>query len=161
MSQIARNLTYVGEGMVSVSGKGYLIHDRDPLFTTEFVKVLADVGVKTVKTTSAITEPECLRRALRPQYQRILSGAADPFWREVFADSCSKLRGALPQRAQPPGSGQPTDLPGTGRFGKHRHGPAPQAFGRHAELLLPSRSLNRQSSKFGAMGETSLPWRQI
>jgi len=49
MSQIARNLTYVGEGIVSVSGKGYLIHDRDPLFTTEFVKVLADVGVKTVK----------------------------------------------------------------------------------------------------------------
>jgi len=47
MSQIARNLTYVGEGIVS--GKGYLIHDRDPLFTTEFVKVLADVGVKTVK----------------------------------------------------------------------------------------------------------------
>ena len=47
MNQIARNLTYADEGIVS--GKGYLIHDRDPLFTTEFVKVLADVGIKTVK----------------------------------------------------------------------------------------------------------------
>ena len=47
MSQIARNLTYAGEGIVN--GKGYLIHDRDPLFTTEFVRMLADVGVKTVK----------------------------------------------------------------------------------------------------------------
>src|SRR5947208_11571231 len=47
MSQIARNLTYADEGIVS--GKGYLIHDRDPLFTTEFVKVLADFGVKTLK----------------------------------------------------------------------------------------------------------------
>ena len=47
MNQIARNLTYADEGIVS--GKGYLIHDRDPLFTTEFVKVLAEVGIKTVK----------------------------------------------------------------------------------------------------------------
>ena len=47
MSQIARNLTYADEGIVS--GKGYLIHDRDRLFTTEFVKVLADFGVKTLK----------------------------------------------------------------------------------------------------------------
>ncbi len=47
MSQIARNLTFAGEGIVN--GKGYLIHDRDPLFTTEFVKIFADVGVKTVK----------------------------------------------------------------------------------------------------------------
>jgi len=47
MNQIARNLTYADEGIVS--GKGYLIHDGDPLFTTESVKVLADVGIKTVK----------------------------------------------------------------------------------------------------------------
>jgi hypothetical protein len=46
MHQIAWNLTYADGGIVS--GKGYLIHDRDPLFTTEFVKVFADVGI-TVK----------------------------------------------------------------------------------------------------------------
>jgi putative transposase len=47
MSQIGRNLTDAGAGILH--GKRYLIHDRDPLFTTEFVEMLADVGVKSVK----------------------------------------------------------------------------------------------------------------
>ena len=47
MSQIARNLTAADEGILS--GKRYLIHDRDPLFTAEFLGMLADVGVKSVK----------------------------------------------------------------------------------------------------------------
>jgi putative transposase len=47
MSQIARNLSGAGEGILQ--GKRYLIHDRDPLFTTEFLEMLADVGVKSVK----------------------------------------------------------------------------------------------------------------
>jgi len=47
MSQIGRNLSGAGEGILQ--GKRYLIHDRDPLFTTEFLEMLADVGVKSVK----------------------------------------------------------------------------------------------------------------
>ena len=47
MSQIGRNLTDAVEGILT--GKRYLIHDRDPLFTTEFLNMLADVGVKSVK----------------------------------------------------------------------------------------------------------------
>ena len=47
MSQIGRNLTDAVEGMVK--GKRYLIHDRDPLFTAEFLSMLADVGVKSIK----------------------------------------------------------------------------------------------------------------
>ena len=47
MSQIARNLTAADEGILS--GKRYLIHDRDPLFTAEFLGMLADTGVKSVK----------------------------------------------------------------------------------------------------------------
>jgi transposase InsO family protein len=47
MSQIGRNLTDAVEGILS--GKRYLIHDRDPLFTTEFLKMVAEVGVKSVK----------------------------------------------------------------------------------------------------------------
>jgi len=47
MSQIARNLSDTVDGLVR--GKGYLIHDRDPLFTAEFLSVLADSGVKSVK----------------------------------------------------------------------------------------------------------------
>ena len=47
MSQIGRNLTDAVDGIVK--GKHYLIHDRDPLFTAEFLSMLADVGVKSVK----------------------------------------------------------------------------------------------------------------
>ena len=43
MSQIGRNLTDAVDGILN--GKRYLIHDRDPLFTTEFVEMLADFGV--------------------------------------------------------------------------------------------------------------------
>ncbi len=47
MSQIGRNLTDAGEGILT--GKQYLIHDRDPLFTAEFLQTLTDTGIKSVK----------------------------------------------------------------------------------------------------------------
>src|SRR5271156_6243401 len=47
MSQIARNLTDAEEGILT--GKRYKIHDRDPLFTAEFLKMIADPGVESVK----------------------------------------------------------------------------------------------------------------
>ena len=47
MSQIGRNVSDAVDGILK--GKRYLIHDRDPLFTTEFLNLLAGVGVKSVK----------------------------------------------------------------------------------------------------------------
>ena len=47
MSQIATNLTDAEQGILT--GKRYLIHDRDPLFTAEFLKMIADAGVESVK----------------------------------------------------------------------------------------------------------------
>src|SRR3954469_11772768 len=47
MSQIGRKVTDAVDGILL--GKRYLIHDRDPLFTTEFLNLLAGVGVKSVK----------------------------------------------------------------------------------------------------------------
>jgi putative transposase len=47
MSQIGRKVTDVVDGILN--GKRYLIHDRDPLFTTEFLNLLAGVGVESVK----------------------------------------------------------------------------------------------------------------
>ena len=47
MSQIARNLTDSVDGLLT--GKRYLIHDRDPLFTDEFLSTLKDAGVESVK----------------------------------------------------------------------------------------------------------------
>jgi putative transposase len=47
MSQIARNLTDAVNGFFG--GKRYLIHDRDPLYTKEFLAILADSGIESVK----------------------------------------------------------------------------------------------------------------
>jgi putative transposase len=47
MSQIARNLTDVVDGFIT--GKRYLIHDRDPLYTKEFLAILKDAGIQSVK----------------------------------------------------------------------------------------------------------------
>lgn len=47
MSQVARNLSDVGEGFLI--GKRYLIHDRDPLFAAEFLETLAMSGVQSLK----------------------------------------------------------------------------------------------------------------
>jgi putative transposase len=47
MSQIGRNLTDAVDGILT--GKRYLIRDRDPLFTTEFLNMLADVNVESVR----------------------------------------------------------------------------------------------------------------
>ena len=47
MNQVARNLTDAEQGILT--GKRYLIHDRDPLFTAEFLSMIADTGVEPVK----------------------------------------------------------------------------------------------------------------
>src|SRR4029450_5880177 len=47
MSQIARNTSDNVDGLLQ--GKRSLIHDRDPLFTQDFLNILADSGVKSVK----------------------------------------------------------------------------------------------------------------
>ena len=51
------------------------LQDRDPLFTTEFLTMLADVGVKSVKLPP-LAESECARRRreIRPQHQGIVPG---------------------------------------------------------------------------------------
>src|SRR5205814_480269 len=47
MTQIARNLTGDVEGFLK--GKRYVIHDRDPLYTREFLSMLAEQGIESVK----------------------------------------------------------------------------------------------------------------
>jgi transposase InsO family protein len=47
MAQIARNLTDAVDGFFT--GKRFLIHDRDPLYTTPFLGILASTGVQSVK----------------------------------------------------------------------------------------------------------------
>jgi putative transposase len=47
MNQLARNLTGSVDGLLT--GKRYLIHDRDPLFTHEFLSTLKHVDIESVK----------------------------------------------------------------------------------------------------------------
>src|SRR5713101_5784669 len=47
MSQVSRNVTDASDGFLT--GKRYLIHDRDPLFTTAFRETLAAAGVQVVR----------------------------------------------------------------------------------------------------------------
>ena len=47
MNQIARNLTDAVDGFFA--GKRYLIHDRDPLYTKDFLDILAGSGIESVK----------------------------------------------------------------------------------------------------------------
>jgi putative transposase len=47
MNQIGRNLTDAVDGLLN--GKCYLIHDRAPLLTSEFLSLLAEAGVASVK----------------------------------------------------------------------------------------------------------------
>jgi hypothetical protein len=47
MSQVARNLSDAEEGFPE--GKRALIHDRDPLFTAEFLETLRISGVQSVR----------------------------------------------------------------------------------------------------------------
>jgi hypothetical protein len=46
MNQVGRNLTDAVDGLLN--GKRYLIHDRDPLFTADFLSMLAEAGVASV-----------------------------------------------------------------------------------------------------------------
>jgi hypothetical protein len=47
MTQIARNITDDVDGFFK--GKRDLIHDRDPLYTHEFLSTLAHAGIESVK----------------------------------------------------------------------------------------------------------------
>jgi putative transposase len=47
MEQIARNVIDSEEGFLK--GKRYLIHDRDPLYTSRFCSILKSEGIETIK----------------------------------------------------------------------------------------------------------------
>src|SRR4029077_15410830 len=63
MSQIGRNLTDGVDGILK--GKRYLIHDRDPLFTTEFLKMFKETGVASVKLPLRSPNLNAYARAVR------------------------------------------------------------------------------------------------
>ena len=93
MNQIARNLTDSVDGLLTK--KRYLIHDRDPLFTDEFLSNLKVVGVESVKLPPRSPNLNAYAERFVRQYQAILPGAADSIRRDFIANGGSKLRGPL------------------------------------------------------------------
>jgi putative transposase len=135
MAQIGRRVTDAVDGILN--GKRYLIHDRDPLFTAEFLRLLAGVGVESVK--------------LPPQSPN-LNAHAERFVRSI-KESCldrlilfgeQSLRTAVSQfvthyhQERPhQGLGNRLIRPRPGPCGKYRCSPATPALGWLVELLLP------------------------
>ena len=73
MSQVARNLSDATDGFLI--GKRYLIHDRDPLFTAEFLETLEISGVKSVKLPPRSPNLNAMRSASsEPSRNRASSG---------------------------------------------------------------------------------------
>jgi hypothetical protein len=60
-----------------LTGKRYLIHDRDPLFTAAFRETLAAAGVKVVRLPPSSPKSQRVRGALRTNHQGIVSGPDD------------------------------------------------------------------------------------
>jgi len=135
MTQVGRNLTDALDGILN--GKRFLIHDRDPLFTTEFLDMLAAVGVKSVKL---------------PPRSPNLNAHAERFVRTI-KESClermilfgeESLRKAIHNfvahyhtECNHQGLANRLISPQPGPSWKSRCDPTAPALGRHAELLLP------------------------
>jgi hypothetical protein len=62
MNQIARNLTDAMNGFFA--GKRYLVHDRDPLYTKDFLGLRDRIG----QTAATVTEFECVCGTIRPHH---------------------------------------------------------------------------------------------
>jgi putative transposase len=85
MNQVGRNLTDAVDGLLN--GKRYLIHDRDPLFTAEFLSMLAEAGVASSEASTSQSQSERLRGTVCTDDQGILPGADDLVRRERGAES--------------------------------------------------------------------------
>src|SRR5436305_2577500 len=71
MTQIGRNATDAVDGILN--GKRYLIHDRDPLFTTEFQCLLARIGVNAIKLPPQSPNLNMLRDSYARSKSRVWS----------------------------------------------------------------------------------------
>ena len=93
MGQVARNLCDDGDGFLT--GKRYLIHDRDPLFTAEFLGDAGRQWSEVRETAAAVAEFESPRGTICQNHQGILLGPDDPVRRRLAAEGDSRIRGAL------------------------------------------------------------------
>src|SRR5262249_13115590 len=107
MTQIARNITDEVNGFVK--GKRYLIHDRDPLYTREFLSMLADAGIESVRLPPRAPNLNAYaERFVRTVKESCLEQMIS-LRRRFVAEQHSSISGTLSPGAQPSGPGKPVD----------------------------------------------------
>ena len=138
MSQIGRNLTDAVDGILN--GKRYLIHDRDPLFTTEFLDMLADVGVKSVKlpprSPNLNAHAERFVRTIKESCLERMILFGEESLRKAIHNFVAHYHGERNHQ----GLGNRLIIPDN-PAGSSWSRAAPRALRRHAELLLPCRGV--------------------
>ena len=159
MEQIARNLTDGIDGFLN--GCRFLIHDRDPLFTAGFIKILRDEGIKSVRlpkrspNLNAFAErfvrsikEECLDQMIlfsEKSLRYVISEYVEHYHRE-------RNHQGLESRIIRP---QFRD----GGVGGRR---VPQPSGRVAQFLLPGSGVNEPNEPFETRDiETRMPGRNV
>jgi hypothetical protein len=133
MSQIARNLTDSEDGILI--GKRYLIHDRDPLFTAEFLTTITDTGVETVKLPPRSPN-------LNAHAERFVRSIKESCLNRIIFFGEESLRTAIQnfvahyhsERNQPSRTEEPTHQSRSRPPRKRGRGPAPAAPVRHVGL---------------------------
>ena len=78
MIQIAFNVTDCVDRFFE--GKRYLIHNRDPFYTQQFLNMLGEAGIESVKLRPRAPNLKRIRGALRKNYQGSLFGSDDFLW---------------------------------------------------------------------------------
>ena len=143
MSQIARNISDTVDGLVK--GKRYLIHDRDPLFTAEFLSILADSGVKSVKLPPRSPNLNAYAERFVRTIKESCLDRMILFGEDALRKCIQELRRIIILNAITKDS-QPPDPARFGARRKQRRDSATRAARRYAQLLLLRRRVEFSGS---------------
>ena len=113
-----------------------LLCDRDPKWSSGVEQWLATAGVRVVRTPPACAELQRLRRAVRPVGERGMPGPHRSARRTAPPRDTSRVRHALPSRAESPGTRERADRPSCRATTDWRRS-SPAASRRDSQLLLP------------------------
>jgi putative transposase len=83
MLQVGRNLTDCETG--ALGSMQYLIIDRDTKYSRQFRRLVREHGTKVIRAAAALTQLECIRRAVRPLDQRRMPESNDLRWAGIVA----------------------------------------------------------------------------
>jgi hypothetical protein len=138
MEQMARNVTFAGEGCLNLSKGRDRLHDRDAKFGASFGETLAAGGVKSYGYRRA-AKSECVRGALGTNGEARVPVEAHSVWGRSVTAGAARIGSAQPRGTQPPRQGQRCAIPiCRGADDEARTiDPLSQAPRRSSQVLLP------------------------